>query len=401
MVKKYKFIAVWLLGLLAVATATARPKARQWTIDGRNCDVERVAGPRRVARGVTCDKYVLPAMPLQVSVLTIDLKTPGLSLETCLGADQIVGRETPTSMAQRKSKPGHRVVAAVNGDFYMTKPKELKGMPRSGQVCRDELVENPVGRACLVIDDNNRPYIDRVDWAGTIACGDSTFRLHTVNMIGLEKENTGGNQTFLFTGSYGPVTYDCSGGVKVQIGAVNGSFNWMPTCSQQCVVDTVYNGDGTTPIPAGKAILWLQGSDTTHARMLAKGTTFTLNFKTTLRSCPEQLVAIKELVGGSDHIIMRNGAFVDDWAARHPRTCAGYNVKGDRLFLVVIDGRSKASCGVTLKEAYGVLKALGVYNAVNLDGGGSSCMVAGGQVVNTPSDGNVRAVGNGLLVVEN
>ena len=380
MVKKYKFIAVWLLGLLAVATATARPKARQWTIDGRNCDVERVAGPRRVARGVTCDKYVLPAMPLQVSVLTIDLKTPGLSLETCLGADQIVGRETPTSMAQRKSKPGHRVVAAVNGDFYMTKPKELKGMPRSGQVCRDELVENPVGRACLVIDDNNCPYIDRVDWAGTIACGDSTFRLHTVNMIGLEKENTGGNQTFLFTGSYGPVTYDCSGGVKVQIGAVNGSFNWMPTCSQQCVVDTVYNGDGTTPIPAGKAILWLQGSDTTHARMLAKGTTFTLNFKTTLRSCPEQL---------------------DDWAARHPRTCAGYNVKGDRLFLVVIDGRSKASCGVTLKEAYGVLKALGVYNAVNLDGGGSSCMVAGGKVVNTPSDGNVRAVGNGLLVVEN
>ena len=383
MVKKYKFIAVWLLGLLAVATATARPKARQWTIDGRNCDVERVAGPRRVARGVTCDKYVLPAMPLQVSVLTIDLKTPGLSLETCLGADQIVGRETPTSMAQRKSKPGHRVVAAVNGDFYMTKPKELKGMPRSGQVCRDELVENPVGRACLVIDDNNRPY------------------MHTVNMIGLEKENTGGNQTFLFTGSYGPVTYDCSGGVKVQIGAVNGSFNWMPTCSQQCVVDTVYNGDGTTPIPAGKAILWLQGSDTTHARMLAKGTTFTLNFKTTLRSCPEQLVAIKELVGGSDHIIMRNGAFVDDWAARHPRTCAGYNVKGDRLFLVVIDGRSKASCGVTLKEAYGVLKALGVYNAVNLDGGGSSCMVVGGKVVNTPSDGNVRAVGNGLLVVEN
>ena len=56
MVKKYKFIAVWLLGLLAVATATARPKARQWTIDGRNCDVERVAGPRRVARGVTCAK---------------------------------------------------------------------------------------------------------------------------------------------------------------------------------------------------------------------------------------------------------------------------------------------------------------------------------------------------------
>lgn len=399
--KNYKFLAVWLLSLLAVATATARPKARQWMIDGRKCDVERVAGRRHVASGVTLDKYLVPAMPLQVSVLTIDLNTPGLSVETCLGADQIVGRETPTSMAQRKSRPGHRVVAAVNGDFYMTKPKELKGMPRSGQVSRDELVENPVGRACLVIDDNNRPYIDRVDWTGTIACGDSTFRLHTVNMMGLEKENTGGNQTFLFTGSYGPVTYDCSGGVKVQLSAANGSFNWMPTCSQQCVVDTVYNGDGTTPIPPGKAILWLQGSDTTHARTLSKGTTCTLNFKTTLRSCPDQLVAIKELVGGSDHIFMRNGAFLDDWAARHPRTCAGYNAKGDRLYLVVIDGRSEASCGVTLKEAYGVLKALGAYNAVNLDGGGSSCMVVDGQVVNSPSDGHVRAVGNGLLVVEN
>lgn len=145
-----KFIVVWLLGLLAVATVAAKPKGRQWLIGTEYRNVERVAGPKHVTRGVSLAQYSVPSMPLTVSVLTVDLNTPGLSVETCLGANQIVGRETVTDMALRNTKPGHQVVAAVNGDFYMTKPKEEKGMPRSGQVSRDQLVENPVGRACQI-----------------------------------------------------------------------------------------------------------------------------------------------------------------------------------------------------------------------------------------------------------
>lgn len=71
------------------------------------------------------------------------------------------------------------------------------------------------------------------------------------------------------------------------------------------------------------------------------------------------------------------------------------------MYLVVIDGRSTASSGVSLAEAGGVFLGLGAVNAVNLDGGGSSCMVVNGEVVNTPSDGTLRPVGNGCLLISN
>ena len=57
------------------------------------------------------------------------------------------------------------------------------------------------------------------------------------------------------------------------------------------------------------------------------------------------------------------------------------------------------SVGVTLKEFKGIFDALGAVTAVNLDGGGSSCMVVNDEVLNHPSDGPVRAVGNGCLLV--
>ena len=47
----------------------------------------------------------------------------------------------------------------------------------------------------------------------------------------------------------------------------------------------------------------------------------------------------------------------------------------------------------------GIFDALGAVNAVNLDGGGSSCILANDEVLNHPSDGPVRAVGNGCLLV--
>ncbi len=61
----------------------------------------------------------------------------------------------------------------------------------------------------------------------------------------------------------------------------------------------------------------------------------------------------------------------------HPRTLAGTNEKGTRLLLVVADGRMKGySEGLSLHEAAEVMRAHGCYDAVNLDGGGSSVMLA-------------------------
>ncbi|MDR1156552.1 MAG: phosphodiester glycosidase family protein, partial [Bacteroidales bacterium] len=81
------------------------------------------------------------------------------------------------------------------------------------------------------------------------------------------------------------------------------------------------------------------------------------------------------------------------------RTSAGYSKDGKKLILAVVDGRQAGySTGVTLPQLGRIMKALGAYTAVNLDGGGSSVMVVKGEVKNRPSDGAVRPVANDLMI---
>ncbi len=80
---------------------------------------------------------------------------------------------------------------------------------------------------------------------------------------------------------------------------------------------------------------------------------------------------------------------------RNPRTAVGMSKDGTTLVVMVVDGRSSASAGMTCGELASELESLGAWNATNLDGGGSSTMyVQGAGVVNVPSDGSERVVGN-------
>jgi len=79
---------------------------------------------------------------------------------------------------------------------------------------------------------------------------------------------------------------------------------------------------------------------------------------------------------------------------KHPRTCMGYTKDG-KLIIMVIQGRfpNKAE-GATLEQEARLLKQVGCWEALNLDGGGSSCMLVNGKQTITPSDkqGEQRAV---------
>ena len=75
--------------------------------------------------------------------------------------------------------------------------------------------------------------------------------------------------------------------------------------------------------------------------------------------------------------ILVTGGVVDDGNTnKHPRTLAGTDAKGERLLLVVAEGRKKGySEGLTLKECGGLMLESGCTEAVNFDGGGSSVML--------------------------
>lgn len=97
-------------------------------------------------------------------------------------------------------------------------------------------------------------------------------------------------------------------------------------------------------------------------------------------------------------VLIQNGqklAIPAKWKStpkRAPRTVIG-NYKDDQLLIIVVDGyNEQGSSGATLEELQAKMFNLGVQNAYNLDGGGSSSMILNGRVVNKPSDGRLRPV---------
>jgi exopolysaccharide biosynthesis protein len=84
---------------------------------------------------------------------------------------------------------------------------------------------------------------------------------------------------------------------------------------------------------------------------------------------------------------------------RNPRTFAGVDSRG-RTVLVTVDGRSTSELGLSIPEEADVARSLGLVDAVNLDGGGSTTMALDGQVITHPSDATgERPVGDAILVL--
>lgn len=91
---------------------------------------------------------------------------------------------------------------------------------------------------------------------------------------------------------------------------------------------------------------------------------------------------------------------------RAPRTAVAIDATGSRVFLVTVDGRQAGySKGMNLTEFAQYLVKLGAYKALNLDGGGSTTMLArkhgneSATLINRPSDGRERAVSTTLQAI--
>lgn len=71
---------------------------------------------------------------------------------------------------------------------------------------------------------------------------------------------------------------------------------------------------------------------------------------------------------------------------KHPRTAMGYTYD-NKLIILCIQGRFPGTAeGATLQEEAKILVDLGCEEALNLDGGGSSCMLVNGKETIKPSD---------------
>ena len=389
-----------LLLMAIVCAATSLQAKNQWTMNGRVYDVDTLVYPHKVGPGVTYSRYNLPQFPLRVSVLELDLSNPYIDLESYLANETSVGVEDPLSVYDRYRANGREVVGTVNGDFFRTSPTSEWGIPTSGQIRRGQVLVNPAFRASFMLDDQRNPYIDRVHYQGTITYNGQQQDLHSMNCIRVNYEDAPTTGTFLFTENWGSAYKYWTHGRMVLVSPKDGQFKWKPNGSETVVIDSVFNAS-VINIPRGKALLWFRGDPVQLTKDMHVGDEMEIGFKVWLSGMPDLDVNFMQNVGGSNHIILRNGQLAENWEGRQPRTCMGMSADSTKIYFAVLDGRSTTSLGVSLFEAAGAMLGLGAWNAVNLDGGGSSCMVVNGDVANRLSDGMLRDTGNGWAIISN
>jgi exopolysaccharide biosynthesis protein len=84
-------------------------------------------------------------------------------------------------------------------------------------------------------------------------------------------------------------------------------------------------------------------------------------------------------------------------AVDNPRSAFGW-IEDMRYIFVTIDGRSSTSIGVDIEELAIIMQSLGAKEAYNFDGGGSATMYFKGRVINRPSQGEERGVGDCVYI---
>lgn len=124
---------------------------------------------------------------------------------------------------------------------------------------------------------------------------------------------------------------------------------------------------------------------------------------------------IQEAVSGRQRLVAYGDVYGSDSEDYQPRTAVGVSEDGKKVYMLVIDGRDDSwSYGAAYHDLAGLMIAAGAYNAINLDGGGSSVFVrrtsedgssyADYSLLNKPKDtdgtSTEREVPNGLAVVK-
>ncbi len=310
--------------------------------------------------------------PQRVFLLSGNLDEPTLRLR--YAGTQYLRRRAPL----KRILTHQGAVAGVNGDFFDI--ADL-GAPLGVGVDRRRLLHGPVVRpnAAFVLDKAGQPQITGVELVARIP------RHPKILITNLNSPTVDPHGVGVYTPRWGKTAgYRVMGPRHPNVREVVVRRGRVVSNRKRLSEGQVVRG----PVLVGRG----RGADS--LRRLRKGTR--VQVRTWVRGEPRLALT-------SNAVLLRDGAIVPrDDRALHPRTAIGIDHDGRRLLLVVVDGRQLDSRGATMVELARLLLSLGAEDALNLDGGGSSTMVAARpadgllKVWNSPSDGRQRPIPNGL-----
>lgn len=345
---------------------------------------------KQVGPGMYYSKYVVSSVPWSIDVLEADMTNQYFDIETVKAFELLAGgREKTSSMSIRRNYAGHWSVGAINGDFFDL----TTGMPNNiqvelGEVLRNERADWPT----VGFNVQNKVSISKPYLTGKLILSDSILTMNGLNVV------RGNNQLIFYNQFYGASTGTNGAGFEAVVRPID---RWLANDTVMCVVDSINALGANSHIPRGKMIISASGAVANYLMQHL----FALDTVKLLLNIFPSVSKLKEMMGGHP-IIVKDGAVAqidpsDPFVSnRHPRTAVGINQDTTKLFFVTVDGRQASSLGMNLFELADLMLQLGVYQGINLDGGGSTTMVIRNEVVNSPSDASgERPVSNALLVI--
>jgi phosphodiester glycosidase/sporulation related protein len=355
--------------------------------------------------------------PWRVQVLTIDPKAFRGDLIGDFGPD-LEQRETTSALAAASG-----ATAGVNAGFFVLDPAAgAPGDPAGLGVYNGHLSSEATnGRPAFTFTgDGRHAGVNRYRWAGELRAGERTLDLDGIDRVPGLIRNCGGTPDDLPTSRPLHDT-TCTDPDEVVAFTTDYGASTPAGPGVEAVLDrhgrvTEVREPRGGPLSSGQTSVQATGEEAPVLRAIAAaGARFEVHARVTderghaVRT-PEMAVnGGPELVrAGRPHATPQadgmvhpgDPSFYYGWAAkRNPRTIAGVDSRG-RILLATIDGRAVDSLGLSISESAAVAAALGMRSAINLDGGGSTTMVVGGQVINHPSDATgERPVGDAILVL--
>ncbi|MDR2136925.1 MAG: phosphodiester glycosidase family protein [Synergistaceae bacterium] len=316
----------------------------------------------------------LDNQPFYWALLTLD---PSYYAMEPIIAPQGVTSLAPLSSMVRWSDAS----AAINAGFFAITGRN-RGAPIGTLKIGRVLVNKPYqGRTCLGWTPNNRAAFGEVSWEGRAQLSEGWLAINSVNHY------LKGNALVLYTQHYGRTTPP--NGQAVEVLVEDG----------KCLA---VNFSGETPLGPGRCVLAGYG---TNAAILAERLSpgDPVRIDGSLNGGDPQWDGMDDIIQGGPSLI-RDGKIEiasEGFSAsiinlRHPRSVIGLTKQGHWAFFVG-DGRDGMhSAGYTLQEVASILRRNNVTYALNLDGGGSTQMMVGDNVFNSPSDKRERPLSYGV-----
>lgn len=348
---------------------------------------------QQIANGLTYEKSrrLYPAGWMDVYVLTLDATRSDLALDVIEAVDGLGLKRNVETLAKTNG-----AIAAVNGDFFGagTVKSSMGQVAESGKMVAAQNYYNGSENryAGLFIDNEGVPFIDYVKSTMGFYCnGNSAF------VLGAKNKATDFSK---------PVYFDRSA-IK-DTAQLDKTFNKLTKIVVEDGVITKISAPGETVTVPENGYLIVMNNATRESKISWYSVGMQVNFDEREQFVfrPNKSISSIEfgISGGGE--LLRNGEIVNNGLiigekARNPRTMIGINKDKTRVYIVCIDGRANG-IGATHAEAAGIMKEYGAYDAIHFDGGGSTTMVVQQEfddtlsVVNTPSEGSLRAVANGI-----